>query len=292
MQRVLEIADRPMFLSLERGFVILREQGEEVARVPLDDLSCLLLTGRQSVLSAAVMAAMMERGIPVVITGGNYHPCGIMLPMVGHHAHKSRLDNQIAASEPFKKRVWQMIVMAKIANQAAVLRQYNDNDGGLSALANLVGSGDPQNVEARAARAYWTLLFGADFRRRADDTINAALNYGYAVLRACVARHLVACGLHPALGLHHDNKENPFCLADDVLEPFRPFVDQKVRELHDTEGLESITPQIKRELAILLNRDVQQGGETTTVATSILSACQSLAAALESRCPAIVLPRL
>lgn len=290
MQRVVEISDRAVHLALLRGFVVLREGGEEIARLPLDDLACLVLSGRQASLSAAVMHALMERGIPVIVTGANYHPSGIMLPVVGHYACKQRLDWQIAATEPFKKRLWQCLVKAKITHQAIVLHRRVGNDHGLAAMVAQVGSGDPQNRESQAARLYWPRLLGADFRRHADDTVNAALNYGYAILRACVARNLVACGLQPALGIHHDNQENPFCLADDILEPFRPYVDDLIFELANTRP-ESLSPDIKKDLAGLLAKPVTISNESSILSNAILTCCQSLARAFESKEPAVILPQ-
>lgn len=160
MQRVIEIADRAVHLALSRGFMIVKEEGEEIARIPLDDIACLLLAGQQASLSAAVLHAMMDRNVPVVVVGKNYHPSGLLLPTVGHHACKQRLDWQIAASEPFKKRLWQQIVQSKIAHQAVVLQRRTTENYGLAAMAKQVGSGDPENREAQASRIYWQKLFG------------------------------------------------------------------------------------------------------------------------------------
>ena len=273
MQRVIEIADRAVHLALSRGFVVVKEDGAEVARIPLDDIACLLLTGQQASVSTAVLHAMMERNTPVVIMGPNYHPSGLLLPTAGHFASKQRLDWQIAATEPFKKRIWQQIVQAKILHQATVLQRHTGKNYGLAAMSGQVSSGDLQNREAQASRIYWQKLFGANFRRHADDAVNAALNYGYAVIRACVARQLVGCGLNPALGLHHDNIENPFCLADDIIEPFRPFVDDLVFGLSREDFL-GLTPQIKKDLAAILTVDTIVESQTSILANAILTCCQ------------------
>lgn len=290
MRRVIEIADRAIHLAISRGFMIVKESCEEVARIPLDDIACLLLTGQQASLSVAVLHAMMDHNVPIVVVGKNYQPSGLLLPTVGHHACKQRLDWQIAATEPFKKRIWQQIVQAKIAHQAVVLERHVHDNCGLSALSRLVGSGDPENREAQASRIYWQKLFGSEFRRHADDVINAALNYGYAVVRACVARSLVACGLHPALGLHHDNIENPFCLADDIIEPFRPLVDDVVLDISRKDFTE-LTPSVKKDLAAVLTRDIEIEGQTSILSNAVLTSCQSLARAFEAKTPQIILPR-
>ncbi len=289
MERVVEISDRPVFVSLHRGFLKVREKEDEIGSVPLADIGVVIVTGTMASLSSAVMAALMEQGTPVVICGPNYHPTGMMLPVVGHFQQTKMLKKQIDASEPFKKRLWQKIVQTKVLHQAKVLADFGKDAAGLRAMADRVRSGDPNNMEARAAREYWPLLLGADFRRQGDDPINGALNYGYAVIRAHVARSLVACGLQPALGIHHDNAENPFCLADDMIEIYRPCIDRAVFGLK-SEGFEALDPEAKRRLIGVLNRDIAVAGETSTVANAILRTCQSLTRAFETREPDIIFP--
>ena len=291
MHRVVEISDRPVHLSLLRGFCLVKENGEEQARLPLDDMDCLMLTGQTASLTTALLHALMERKIPVAVCGANYHPSGLLLPVIGHGLQKRMLRLQIEATEPFRKRLWQTVVMVKINHQAQVLEDCGISGLELRSMADRVRSGDPDNIEARAAREYWKLLFGKDFRRHADDGINAALNYGYAVLRAQVARSLVSSGLNPALGIHHENDENPFCLADDMIEPFRPLVDSEVVGLLKGGNIEALTPAHKQALIGILNQDVVIEEETSTVANAILRSCQSLARAFENNNPIIVLPR-
>lgn len=291
MHRVIEISDRPVHLSLLRGFCVVKENGEEQARLPLDDMDCLMLTGQTASLTTALLHALMERKIPVAVCGANYHPSGLLLPVIGHGLQKRMLRLQIEATEPFRKRIWQTITMAKVNHQAKVLEDCGTSGLELRSMADRVRSGDPDNIEARAAREYWKLLFDKDFRRHADDGINAALNYGYAVLRAQVARSLVSSGLNPALGLHHENDENPFCLADDIIEPFRPLVDSEVVGLLKDGKIEALIPAHKQALIGVLNQDVKMEGETSTVANAILRSCQSLARAFENSQPVIILPR-
>jgi CRISPR-associated protein Cas1 len=156
----------------------------------------------------------------------------MLLPLAAHFAQAERFSAQARASLPTRKRVWQQIIKAKIKAQANLLMELHGSDNGVAALADQVHSGDPSNVEARAARRYWSLLFAdAKFRRdREHEEQNLLLNYGYAVLRAIVARAICAAGLHPSLGIHHHNKYNAYCLADDLMEPFRPTVDKAVTE--------------------------------------------------------------
>lgn len=290
MHRVVEIADRPVHLSLLRGFCIVKENGEEQVRLPLDDMDCLMLTGQTASLTTALLHALMERKIPVAVCGANYHPSGLLLPIVGHGLQKRMLRLQIESTEPFRKRLWQKIIIAKVNHQAQVLEECGTSGLELRSMADRVRSGDPDNIEARAAREYWKLLFGKDFRRHADDGTNAALNYGYAVLRAQVSRSLVSSGLNPALGIHHENDENPFCLSDDIIEPFRPLVDSVVVGLLRHGKIEALTPTHKQDLISVLNQDVAMEDKTSTVANVILRSCQSLARAFESREPVILLP--
>lgn len=289
MERVVEISDRPVFVSLHRGFLKVREKDEEIGSVPLADIGVVIVTGAMSSLSAAVMAALMEQGTPIVICGANYHPTGMMLPVVGHFQQTKMLKIQIDVTEPLKKRLWQKVIQTKILHQASVLQDCGKDAKGLIAMADRVRSGDPDNIEARAAREYWPLLLGQDFRRHGDDPLNGALNYGYAIIRAHVARSLVACGLQPALGIHHDNAENPFCLADDVMEIYRPCVDRVVFDLK-LKDFDVLDPEIKRQLIAILNQDITVAGDTSTVANAILRTCQSLARAFETRESHIICP--
>ena len=160
-----------------------------------------------------------------------------MLPLDAHHVQTERHRAQVEASEPTKKRLWQALVTAKISQQAAVLRRLTGHTGGLDAMAKRVRSGDTENLEAQAAQRYWPLLLGREFRRdREANDVNALLNYGYAVVRAACARAVVASGLIPSLGVFHKNRANPFCLADDLIEPYRPYVDWRTRLLIDENG--------------------------------------------------------
>jgi CRISPR-associated protein Cas1 len=203
-------------------------------------------------------------------------PVSFIWPLGGHYAQGARMRAQWEASRPLHKQLWRRIVVAKIQNQAAVLAALGTRSLGLEALAGKVRSGDPDNVESQAARRYWPLLFGPDFRRdRSERGINAMLNYGYTVVRAATARALVAAGLHPTIGIHHRSRGNDMALADDLVEPFRPFVDACVKRLIEM-GENSVSVEAKRALANLLALDVP-----TSVGVSPLSVCiQRLATSL------------
>ena len=182
----------------------------------------------------AVFVTLLEAGATVLVTGHDHLPAGLMLPLDAHHVQTERHRAQVAASVPVRKRIWQTIVQAKIRQQAIVLEHFTGSHGGLAPMARRVRSGDIDNLEAQAAQRYWPRLFGKAFRRqRGEEGVNALLNYGYAVVRAAVARSVVASGLIPSLGVHHRHRGNPFCLADDLFEPYRPYVDWRVRQLTD-----------------------------------------------------------
>ena len=186
------------------------------------------------------------------------------------------MEAQIAASLPVQKRMWASVVRAKLQQQAAVLEACGAPDAPLNALVRKVRSGDPDNIEAQGARRYWGLLFGDGFKRdQKADGVNALLNYGYTILRATTARAVIAAGLHPSIGLHHSNDANAMRLVDDLMEPFRPMVDLKVRGLI-RQGLFEVTPETKKALALVMCTDMQ----TSAGATPIMVCTQRLAVSL------------
>lgn len=288
--RVIEIADNGRYLSLYRGFLVIKTEGEELGRVPLDTVAVLILSGAGNSISTQVVNALLEAGTMIIFCGGNYHPSAFIWPLVSHHQLTQRLQWQIEAGLPLKKRLWQALVTEKIQNQSATLRKFGFDECSLSDLALRVGSGDPENVESQAARKYWPALMGPEFRR--DPAIggtNGLLNYGYAVVRAAVARGVAAAGLHPALGIHHSNQSNPFCLVDDLLEPFRPLVDWTVRTMLN-EGVTEVTPDTKRKLAGLLHHDILTGQGVSPLTNCLIRLGQSLARSLETNKAELDLP--
>src|SRR5262249_10348905 len=198
--------------------------------------------------------ARAARGAPLVICGTDFRPAAYLLPVSGHHAQGDRMEAQAAAALPVKKRLWSEIVRAKIRAQAAALERHAINPHPVRVLADQVRSGDPENLEARAAQRYFPALFGSEFVRARGGGPNAFLNYGYTVLRAATARAIVAAGLHPSLSLHHRSKGDGLRLADDLMEPFRPTVDLAAKALL-AEGIQEIDTSAKRRLAQVLHAD-------------------------------------
>lgn len=232
-ERILDFSLGQAHLGVRHRQLIVRRDGHPDASVPLEEVAVAVLASRQLTCTLAALDGLVGAGAAVLVCDESMLPSGLLLPLAGHFQQTQRMLAQAAASAPVKKRLWQSIVQAKIRAQGSLLatmRPELGGDCGLYALAARVRSGDPDNLEATAAQRYWVRLFGdAGFRRQrfAPDQ-NRLLNYGYAVLRAAVARAIVASGLHPSLGVHHHGRQNAFCLADDLMEPYRPVVDGEV----------------------------------------------------------------
>ncbi len=228
MQRIVEITKEGAFLSVERGFLNV-EIEKQLSQIPLDAIEALLLATQGATITTTLLSRLCDLGIPVVVCRDNYMPTGLLLQYEGFSMIPQRLTLQIEASLPLKKNIWKQIVSHKVANQKDVLFWAKRDCSDFDQLISHIGSGDPQNVEAQAARKYWPRLFGDSFLRdTSSKNINGALNYAYAIIRAMVARKIVASGLNPALGIMHQSQRNAFCLVDDLMEPFRPCADYAV----------------------------------------------------------------
>jgi CRISPR-associated protein Cas1 len=254
--RVVEIETDGRHLAINRGFLIVSEKGAEIGKVPLDDIAAVIANAHGLTYSNNALIELSTRGVPIVLCGANHMPAAIVWPVDAHHVQTGRMNDQIAASLPLKKRLWAQLVRAKILAQAAALEAVGATSTGFLLLSRKVRSGDPDNVEAEAARRYWPLLLGPEFRRDKDgDGLNGLLNYGYAVLRAGMARAVMAAGLHPSFGLMHSNRSNPMVLVDDLMEPFRPTVDREVCRLV-RDGAHEVDRDTKAALARIMVLDL------------------------------------
>ncbi|MFN7021413.1 MAG: type II CRISPR-associated endonuclease Cas1 [Phycisphaerales bacterium] len=261
--RVLDFSLGQAHLSLRHEQLLIRREGMPDTTTPIEEIAVVVLSSRMVTCTLPVLDAMMRHGAAVVVCDRAMHPSGMMLPLAGHFQQTRRMIAQATAGAPARKQVWRQIVVAKVRAQAATLEVVRGHDGGLRALAAGVRSGDAGNVEARAAQRYWPVLFDdPDFRRRtAAPDQNRMLNYGYAVLRAAVGRALVAAGLHPSLGVHHHARENAFCLADDLMEPYRPLVDAEVVEIVGEMGGDvALDGPVKARLVGVLHERLEHGG--------------------------------
>jgi len=276
---VVEIAEDDRHAAVSRGFLTVSQAREELGRVPLDDIAAVIFNAHGLTASNNLLVTLSERGVPVVLCGRNHFPLALVWPIAGHHAQAGRMADQAAAGKPLKKRLWSQLVSAKIRQQGATLAHAGAPHGGFALLARKVKSGDPENVEAEAARRYWPLLLGKDFRRdRQAGGINGLLNYGYTVLRAGVARAVMAAGLHPSLGLMHSSRVNAHQLVDDLMEPFRPIVDREVFDLHRGGECE-VTREAKTALARLMVIDLPTPAGVSPMMLAAERLAQSLARA-------------
>jgi CRISPR-associated protein Cas1 len=264
MERVVDIETDGLFLAVHRGFLTVSSAGEEKGRVPLDDVGALIIHAHGTSWSNTVLVRLSERAVPVVICGANHAPVACVWPMEGHYQQGARMRAQVGASKPLTKQIWRQIVAAKIRMQGHVLSWAGKEAGAFDLLARKVRSGDPDNIEAQAARRYWKALLGPDFSRdRTADGANALLNYGYTVLRAIVSRAICAAGLHPTIGVFHANRANAFALSDDLMEPYRPLVDRIVFELVSSGHVE-LTSDAKRRLVAIATLDLDNGDGTVS----------------------------
>ena len=290
MDRIVDIETEGLFLSVHRGFLVVQEKGSEIGRIALDDIAGVVAHAHGLTWSNTVFTRLSERGVPVILCGSNHAPVSILWPIAGHHLQGARMRAQLAASRPLAKQLWRQIVSAKIAMQGHVLALNGQEAGAFGLLARKVKSGDPENIEAQAARRYWRAMFGADFTRdRAAGGINGMLNYGYTVLRAIVLRSICAAGLHPTPGIFHSNRANAFALADDLMEPYRPLVDHFVKSLA-SRGLDDVNGETKRELAMIATLDLVQDGQISPVGAHVHKLVHSLATSFETGKPGLSVP--
>lgn len=274
--RIIEIAQDGRRLSMDRGFLLIRDHEQELARIPLDDIAAVIGNAHGLTYTNNVLVALAQRNVPLVITAANHAPVAFLWPLDGHHEQAGRMDAQLGATLPLKKRLWAQLVKSKLQQQAGVLEACGESPTLITALLSKVKSGDPDNIEAQAARRYWSRVMGENFRRDQEaDGLNALLNYGYTLVRSATARAVLAAGLHPSVGLHHSNRQNPMRLVDDLMEPFRPIIDWRVRQLHKADT-QTVTPEAKRELAQTLYLDL----DTALGRTPVMVCMQRLAISL------------
>lgn len=281
--RIIDFAEQGASLRTRYEQLIIRRDEQPDISTPLDEIAVLILSHPRVTCSQSVLQGIMRHGGSIVVCDQSMMPSGLMLPLAANSLHTQRVRSQIGVSLPRRKRVWQLIVQAKIRSQASVLRLRCGDDAGLESLASKVRSGDPENLEARAAQRYWPRVFeDPDFRRRRDAADqNRLLNYGYAVLRAGVARAICSTGLHPSIGVHHKSRSNPFCLADDLMEPWRAMVDAEVAEMVGEFGPDvGLDSDSRARLIGILHERLIDDGESRTVLDWISRSASSLASAI------------
>jgi CRISPR-associated protein Cas1 len=270
------IVSQPAKLKREH-FSLVVEQ-EQSARVPFEDIAVIVLNNREITLTHPVLSACAEYGIGLFATGDNHQPSGVFLPFQSHSRATRMLRLQLDLDKPTGKRAWAAIVQAKINNQAICMKMLNAGDHErLESLSRRVRSGDTGNMEAQAAAYYFPQVMGRSFHRSQEGWANAALDYGYAVMRGACARALVAHGMLPTLGIFHSSEQNAFNLADDLIEPFRPVVDLHVATNLKTDNSVDLSPADKVALVGLLNVDMAMPRGVMSVLASVEQAAESLA---------------
>lgn len=260
-KHTIEISSQPYHLAISNERLQLINKSEVISSIPCDEIGMVVIDNAQTTYTHRAIESLSAAGAVVVICGSNHLPTSLIVPLAEHREVVWRLQDQINCSIPRRKRLWQQIVRAKIRSQAANLPVKSQARQKLRELAKLVTSGDKENIEAQAAKIYWQNWLGEQSFGRDQDGNgpNILLNYGYAILRASVSRSIVAAGLTPMLGIHHRNRSNAFCLADDLMEPLRAIVDCRVRALTE-DGIDDLSKEAKRALLSTLTAQVSFDG--------------------------------
>ena len=285
----------PAYLSLRNKQLVIRlpevESGsmpdemkrEAITTVPIEDIGVVVLDNKQITITQGLVAALLQNTTALITCDDRRMPTGLLLPLQGNTVQNERFRSQLEASQPLRKQFWQQTVRAKIENQAAVLRLYTVKSvARMYTMADNVKSGDSDNFEAQAAVYYWKNVFTdipTFIRDQNGEPPNNLLNYGYAILRAVVARALVSSGLLPVYGIHHHNRYNPYCLADDIMEPYRPYVDMQVLHIMQQyeEIPENLPKEIKRDLLSIPVVDTMIGGKKRPLMIAVSETTASLA---------------
>lgn len=262
--------------------------------IPIEDIGVAILDHPQITITQGLLAALLENNTAVITCDGTHHPSGLLLPLSVHNIQAERFRAQIDASEPLKKQLWQQTISAKIFNQAMLLKKRGVGIENMLFWSREVKSGDAENHESRAAAYYWKNLFRDDMkftRDRFGEPPNNLLNYGYAILRAIVARGLVGSGLLPTLGIHHTNKYNAYALADDIMEPYRPFVDAIVCDILDNgEDISELSTSLKKQLFVIPVLDIMIAGERSPLMVGLQRTTASLAKCFEGNNRKVIYP--
>ncbi len=299
----------PAYLSMRLRQLVIRLPGEGVfsgtdgsvkkgeiqKTIPIEDIGIVILDNKQITITHGLLESLLENNCAVMTCDDSHLPVGMFLPLHGNTVQNERFRQQLDASLPLKKQLWQQTIQAKIHNQAAVLQYVTDVEhGNMNAWENSVRSGDPDNLEARAAVYYWRTVFPdkPDFTRdQFGEEPNDLLNYGYAILRAIIARSLVGSGLLPTLGIHHHNRYNAYCLADDIMEPYRPYVDKTVIDVF-RQGISSLTKEAKVKLLSIPSMEVNVNGKRSPLMVAASTTTASLAKCFAGETRRISYPKM
>lgn len=284
IERIIEIAEQSAFLSLNNHLLTIRLPNKQTVTVPVSEVQCLILANPAVTVTGALLSALAESGAVVVVSGKERLPASIQLPIQGNWIQNERFRSQIEARLPLRKRLWQTVIQEKIRRQGKLLQELHDSDFGLFKLAGKVHSGDPENIEGRAAVIYWKNLWDSAFQRnREAKDSNLLLNYGYAILRAITARACCGAGLHPTIGINHHNRYDAYCLADDLMEPFRTIVDHAVYRLNPSNQIvDVLTQDMRRSLIASLQAKTETPDGMWKISDLIQRSANQLAESFQS----------
>lgn len=264
--------------------------------IPIEDIGIVILDDQRIIISQGLIESLLANNVALVTCDKTHHPIGLMLNLAGNNLQSAKFQAQLNAPAPLAKQLWQQTIKAKITNQALLLKRFGNEAANMLKWVNDVRSGDPDNLEARAATYYWKNLFPQipDFKREREGVPpNNLLNYAYAILRAIIARSLVGSGLLPTLGIHHRNQYNHYCLADDIMEPYRPFADALVCEIiRNGEDHTELSPSVKKQLLGLATVDVLFDDERSPLMNAAQRTTASLAKCFEGKAKKVLYPKL
>lgn len=293
--RIIDFSEEPASLSVRIGLLVIERKDKPEITIPFEDIAVIIASHAQVHYTNAVLAGLASACGAFIVCNEKHLPVGMLLPIVGHSTQGERFIKQANASEPTCKQLWKQVIKEKIKNQGKLLQELYGDDQGLIAMAGKVKSGDPENLEGQASRRYWPHIFGEKSfsRDREAEDQNIFLNYGYTVLRAIVARAICGAGLHPSLGIHHHNRYDSYCLADDLMEPFRPIVDKAVVELVNDRGTEApLDKEVKAKIIGALTGRFELEGEQRTLFDIISRTSASLAQVFCGEIDDLILPDL
>lgn len=296
----------PAYLSLKMKQMVVRipqkddgdlpSEEDMVRTVPIEDLGVIILDNKQITITQGLIDALLENNCALITCDSRRMPVGLMLPLAGNTIQNERFRSQLDSSLPLRKQLWQQTIEAKIRNQAAVLKYVTGQEHkNMLKWSDSVRSGDADNMEARAAVYYWKTIFPNDpcfIRDREDEGANALLNYGYAILRAVVARALVGAGMLPTLGIHHHNRYNAYCLADDIMEPYRPYVDKLVVEMLEDGAEDKLNATNKVKLLNIPVIEVKINEKRSPLMIAVSQTVSSLVKCFRGDCRKLIYPDL
>ncbi|MFD2528892.1 type II CRISPR-associated endonuclease Cas1 [Polaribacter marinaquae] len=273
--------------------LVIKNDTQIVKTVPIEDIGFIVIENQETYISVPALSKLTSNNVSVIFCDNKHMPQSMLLNLDNHHIQQRHFENQINATEPLKKQLWQQIVKLKISNQAQILKKLGKNSSPLGYYASKVLSGDSDNREAVSASYYWKNIFDFNFKReRVGVYPNLFLNYGYIVLRSAVARALSGSGLLSTLGIHHHNKYNAFCLADDIMEPYRPLVDAKVLEIMKNYNEQDLITPIKLELLSILTQTVYFKEKESPLMVALSTTTSSLQQCFSGKTRKIVYPKL